>query len=584
MHKYTTSTMASAQSILTPSSTVDTVTTTTDAAGNSMTTSPTSTSTRMSTAATNSLSAPQFMAASLLPTEIHQNAEDDRITFSQDVREVKELEFSQAKTLPQWAQMGSNVNISSQLVTPNKERNKRQRVSTPEDLNMLTSPSKLANDISQIKGMFNTIMASNTTVNEAITTNNRVTTEAIEDIQRRLKRVEDFIDKFNTQTSVNDTSRDTRPQKEADQINKERSNQSQQKEADQINKERCKDILIHMVPETVVSDHLFEYVEDVLEALNLEDYDTVTRKGPKLENKPRPVKVTLMRERDKVTALKNKKLLTTNEYNYDEVYITDHVSDMTLKEHHILQNIASQLRALGHFAFVPNIVPRQMHYRPGPINKNDRSKPLLVYKIEDYYEGRAIPQIPESVYTNRNQPLVLPNNKGIVFLGKEQLLSNFNSEAPFVLYGETWDMVERLLGVDQARKAGDKQAEAIFKKLDNPHHIKAHFRKIVWKNMPRHEYDMRQIMQQAHYKKFSQTPKALQYIISTGDVPLYEGTRSKYWGIGYDLTKDTTKIMNTDNWHHDYENHCGKSIMEARSRIIREMNVTNDEDDEEAEY
>ena len=196
--------------------------------------------------------------------------------------------------------------------------------------------------------------------------------------------------------------------------------------------------------------------------------------------------------------------------------------------------------------------------------------------IDDYYNGKAVPGIPEFMYTNRNEPMSLPDNKGIVFLGKEQLLSNFNNEAPFVIGNETWDMVERLLGVDQAQKAGDKEAEATIRGLENPHHIKSHFRKIQWKDMPREKYDMRPLMKKAHYAKFSQNPKAMEYILSTGDTPLYEGTRSKYWGRGYDLTKDTLKILDTENWHKDFHNHCGKSIMLARTRIRKEMNVPED--------
>ena len=200
-----------------------------------------------------------------------------------------------------------------------------------------------------------------------------------------------------------------------------------------------------------------------------------------------------MRERDKIAGIKSKSNLRNDPQNTDKVYITDHISDKTLREHNILQNIARQLNDLNHFAYVPNMIPRQMHYKPSTI-KDDRSKRLLVYKMEDFYAGNKIPEIPENIYMNRKEPLILPKDQGIVFLGKEQLLSNFNSDAPFVLEGEKWDMVERLRGVDQARKAGDNESEAILLRLENPHHIKAHFNIIKWKNMAKDDYDMKPIL------------------------------------------------------------------------------------------
>ena len=138
-------------------------------------------------------------------------------------------------------------------------------------------------------------------------------------------------------------------------------------------------------------------------------------------------------------------------------------------------------------------------------------------------------------------------------------------------------MVERLLGVDQARKAGDVEAEKVFKELDNPHHIKAHFRKIKWKNMKREEYDMRVIMREAHYAKFSQNEDAKSYLLKTGDLPILEGTRSKYWGIGLDLKRDTDKILNVGEWNSDFQNHCGKSIMHARQKIRDEQLMHEEE-------
>jgi hypothetical protein len=171
---------------------------------------------------------------------------------------------------------------------------------------------------------------------------------------------------------------------------------------------------------------------------------------------------------------------------------------------------------------------------------------------------------------NREKPLELPNGEGIVFLGKQHVLSNFNNEGPFNLYGEKWDMVERLLGIDQAKQAGDKKSEDVIRSLQNPHHIKSQFRKILWKDMRKEDYDMEKIMKETHYAKFSQNHKLKDFWLSTGNVPIYEGTRSKKWGIGYDLSRDTGKILDKQNWHNDYQNLCGKSIMMAREQIKNE--------------
>jgi hypothetical protein len=134
-------------------------------------------------------------------------------------------------------------------------------------------------------------------------------------------------------------------------------------------------------------------------------------------------------------------------------------------------------------------------------------------------------------------------------------------------------MVERLLGVDQARKAGDKDAERIMQKLENPHHIKSHFRKIEWRNMAKGEYDMKSIMNRAHYAKFSQNSKLRDYLLNTGETPIYEGTRSKLWGIGLDLARDTDKILDKPSWASDYMNYCGVSIMRTREKLKNEALV-----------
>ena len=88
--------------------------------------------------------------------------------------------------------------------------------------------------------------------------------------------------------------------------------------------------------------------------------------------------------------------------------------------------------------------------------------------------------------------------------------------------------------------------------------------------MNRGDYDMEGIMKEAHYAKFSQNDKLKEYLLSTGEVPIYEGTRSKKWGIGYDLSRDTGKILDKANWTNDYQNLCGKSIMMAREKIRNE--------------
>ena len=68
----------------------------------------------------------------------------------------------------------------------------------------------------------------------------------------------------------------------------------------------------------------------------------------------------------------------------------------------------------------------------------------------------------------------------------------------------------------------------------------------------------------------------MEYLLSTGNVPIYEGTRSRKWGIGYDLSRDMAQILDKPNWNTDYQNLCGKSIMMAREKIRNEQLIEVD--------
>ena len=463
----------------------------------------------------------------------------------------------------EFSQGGTHHGLEYGMNNPKKRtRHTTSPSATPSEIMSIleTSPEKSLqnNNLASIQGMFTTIMANHTTTMDAISTLTRKV-EAMEDHSKQNKRHEARIAQLESKTG---------------QMNREIT-AMQQNDAAKINHERRKDILIHGMSEKYLGKDFTDSVEAVLEILEITDYDIATRKGPKGDDEEykRPVKVTLMRERDKLTAIKNRRKLKDNKHDFlgDKLTVTDHVSEQTLREHHILQSIAQQLNDQNHFAFIPNMLPRQIHYKLGPIiDRNDRSTPLKKYTIHDYYAGKTIPNLPGSIYMNREKPLELPNGEGIVFLGKQHVLSNFNNEGPFDLYDEKWDMVERLLGVDQAKKAGDQKSEDIIRSLQNPHHIKSQFRKIIWKDMNRGDYDMEGIMKEAHYAKFSQNDKLKEYLLSTGEVPIYEGTRSKKWGIGYDLSRDTGKILDKANWTNDYQNLCGKSIMMAREKIRNE--------------
>jgi hypothetical protein len=94
------------------------------------------------------------------------------------------------------------------------------------------------------------------------------------------------------------------------------------------------------------------------------------------------------------------------EMDDNKIRLSDHVSDKTLREHHVLENMARQLREHKHFAYVPHMLPRQIHYKLGPIlDYNDMSTPLKRFTIQDYYAGKNIPNLPHPIYMNRSEPL-----------------------------------------------------------------------------------------------------------------------------------------------------------------------------------
>ena len=300
------------------------------------------------------LKSPKSMSTVEAATE-SQTSPDSRITYSQDVFAVRgDLEYSQNGTYRPNEKDASEISFMTDKFVENNSTNgkKRQRVESP----VATNTNNYVKEITEIKDMCSTILDKYNTTNDAVLAmidSNKTVNTTIADILQRLIKVEKSLTKDNVQSSVKPTP----------------DSYNQQREANQINKERRKDLLIHRIPESFGPSTLDSYVINVLKDLGIDDYDIATRKGPKQEDTTRPVKVILMRERDKITALKNRRNLRDNPKNLDEVYVTDHVSDMTLKEHQILQNIANQLKAANHLAFVPNMVPRQMHYKKGPYKK-----------------------------------------------------------------------------------------------------------------------------------------------------------------------------------------------------------------------
>ena len=293
---------------------------------------------------------------------------------------------------PEYSQGGTHHGIEFAKENPKKRtrQNSSPRAFTFSDsatspLHMMNISNSLAtlpespgiSSMSKIEGMFTTMLANHTTEMEAI---HALTTKvnAMEgqsklsiEHQERLVQAETQIKK-----------------------NTHRIEQIENREADRINKERRKDVILHGVPDTIVGQQLEGFVQKVLNMVEIQDFDMAVRKGQVLEDKPRHVVVTLMKEKDKIKALKNKARLRPTEavkkLDDNKIRLSDQVSDQTLREHHILENIARQLREHSHFAYVPHMLPRQIHYKLGPIlDRNDRSTPLKRFTIQDYYAGKS---------------------------------------------------------------------------------------------------------------------------------------------------------------------------------------------------
>lgn len=76
------------------------------------------------------------------------------------------------------------------------------------------------------------------------------------------------------------------------------------------------------------------------------------------------------------------------------------------------------------------------------------------------------------------------------------------------------------------------------------------------------------IVSRNNYFKFKQDPELKEFLILTDGYELVEASPyDKIWGVG--LGPDDPRILDPKNW--EGENLLGKSIMDARERIIKEL-------------
>jgi len=184
--------------------------------------------------------------------------------------------------------------------------------------------------------------------------------------------------------------------------------------------------------------------------------------------------------------------------------------------------------------------------------------------MDDYRKGRKLDRVPDFIY-DQSQHLELANGD-IVFASEKQWLSNHYSEAEFLVNGEKFDSVEKYIGIDRARRAGDKVAEKDILKMKTGLDIMRRMNAIRFPDGSTALLeDTYRAMHKAQHAKFL-LPELKNKLLSTKG-RIYEGTADLRFGIGISLKYNFPGIMNRSWWPDEAQNLAGKSLMEIREAV-----------------
>ena len=155
------------------------------------------------------------------------------------------------------------------------------------------------------------------------------------------------------------------------------------------------------------------------------------------------------------------------------------------------------------------------------------------------------------------------NDQVHVFLSHKCPLSNSNADFKFQHQGETFSSVEQLVTFQKCQHFNDNMmAEEVLLETDPKEirHIGSNIEGYdheTWKEI--HE----EVLMEGLRAKFSSNKEAQEYLVSTGDKVIGEGSSNLIFGIGIHISDE--KVLSVENW--TGANILGKLLMEIREQI-----------------
>lgn len=304
-------------------------------------------------------------------------------------------------------------------------------------------------------------------------------------------------------------------------------------------------LVIEGLPE-LENENCKKSVVDVLqvadEMFTVKDIMTAYRVGQSSENADfsRPILVKLGDPMIKQKIMENKGRYMKHE-QYSKVFLNDDLPPALKRERQIIREIGKRARQLGYTNC-----------------KTTASKIILDGKSYRFDELHLLPQ-----------NLQMKNIKtreigdGIGFQGEESFLSNFYSVS-FKLEEYTFTSAEQAFFFFKARTCKNEEAALVFLGMSNPRKIKSDGDQIpskaVW------EASKEAFMRSIVYSKFNQNHEIREMLLNTGEAPLYECTRNKWWGCGL--------RFDSPDWNRGKLpglNKLGKILMEVRSALRKSV-------------
>lgn len=251
----------------------------------------------------------------------------------------------------------------------------------------------------------------------------------------------------------------------------------------------------------------------------------------------RPILVKLGDPMVKQRIMEQKGLLMKHP-TYSQVFLNDDLPPSIKRERQMLREIGKRAHQLGY----QNV-------------KTTGSKVIIDGKS---YRHSELHLLPDNLQIANIKTREIGD--GIGFQGEESFLSNFY-KVTFKLRQHTFTSAEQAYFFFKARICKKEEAAMTFLGMSNPRQIKKDGDQIpstaVW------EANKEGFMRSIVYAKFAQNSAILEKLLNTGESPLYECTRNRWWGCGLRFDAPEWRDLKVVPGL----NKLGKILMEVRSAL-----------------